>query len=115
SEVVKTLIAHEPPALKVLPDFEQWKDFNLELYDIYTTNGAKAAMQKFIHVIIPGSQDGKVMEQGRESRGTLPYFPNTILAEKFGQKTLELPGGHRGYASHAADFAKELIDSLKER
>ncbi|CAF1658113.1 unnamed protein product [Didymodactylos carnosus] len=87
------------------PNVAYWFEHELRQYPI----------KDFDMEALEKNKDKLILAVGRESRGTLPYFPNTILAEKFGQKTLELPGGHLGYASHAADFAKELIDSLKER
>jgi hypothetical protein len=59
--------------------------------------------------------DRLVLAGGRESRGYLPYLPNSVLARKFGLNILELPGGHLGYVLHATQFAQELIDALTQK
>ncbi|KAH8588305.1 acetyltransferase/esterase [Bisporella sp. PMI_857] len=56
--------------------------------------------------------DRLVLAGGRESREYFPYFPNAVLALKFGLSILELSGGHLGYVFHAAQFAQELSDAL---
>ena len=46
-EAVKTLIAHEPPALKLLPDGEELIAFQAGVYQLYREAGPLAAGQKF--------------------------------------------------------------------
>ncbi|MFL6427539.1 MAG: alpha/beta fold hydrolase [Acidobacteriaceae bacterium] len=45
---VRTLVAHEPPCVELLPDAEEQRAFGRELDAIYKTHGAGAAMQKFM-------------------------------------------------------------------
>ncbi|PVH71000.1 acetyltransferase/esterase [Cadophora sp. DSE1049] len=61
------------------------------------------------------SSDRLVLAGGRESHEHFPYLSNAALARKFGLNILELPGGHLGYAFHAAQFAQELSDALEKR
>ena len=46
-EVVSTLIAHEPPACRLLPDAETRIAQNYEVYETYKTQGIPAAMHDF--------------------------------------------------------------------
>lgn len=52
---------------------------------------------------------------GRDSVNTMPAWPVTNLAKQFGTEVLYVPGGHLGYALHAADFAKDLLAGLQKR
>jgi pimeloyl-ACP methyl ester carboxylesterase len=45
---VRTLVAHEPPCLELLPDVEEHRASGRELDEIYKAHGAQAAMQKFM-------------------------------------------------------------------
>ena len=47
-EQVRTLVAHEPPVVELLPDAEQLRAQIQDIYDTYRTDGADKAMQKFI-------------------------------------------------------------------
>lgn len=49
---------------------------------------------------------------GRESRGQFPYRATMALAARLGRETAELPGGHIGYATDAADFAAAFAEVL---
>lgn len=49
---------------------------------------------------------------GRDSRGYPLHDICTNLATTLGQGLPELPGGHTGYATHAAEFASALVDLL---
>jgi pimeloyl-ACP methyl ester carboxylesterase len=46
-ELVRTLIAHEPPLFELLPDVDQWRDGFAEIDEIYRTQGVFPAMGKF--------------------------------------------------------------------
>jgi pimeloyl-ACP methyl ester carboxylesterase len=56
-EVVRTLVAHEPPAAQVLPDREQALAANRDIHETYLRNGFGAGMAKFIAFV---SQKGPV-------------------------------------------------------
>jgi len=45
--VVRVLVPHEPPAMKLLPDGQQWVDFFFAVYALYRRSGVEAALQKF--------------------------------------------------------------------
>jgi pimeloyl-ACP methyl ester carboxylesterase len=45
---VRTLVAHEPPCVELLPDAEAQRASGRELDAIYKAHGAQAAMQKFM-------------------------------------------------------------------
>jgi pimeloyl-ACP methyl ester carboxylesterase len=47
-EQVRTLIAHEPPAMELLPDREQRRAAAQEIYDTYRREGVGPAMAKFL-------------------------------------------------------------------
>jgi pimeloyl-ACP methyl ester carboxylesterase len=46
-ERVRTLVAHEPPCVELLPDAAEQRAFIQSLYDTYRTDGVGPAMQKF--------------------------------------------------------------------
>jgi pimeloyl-ACP methyl ester carboxylesterase len=46
-ELVRTLVAYEPPIASVLPDAEHWLAFYRDLYALYRREGAKPAMAIF--------------------------------------------------------------------
>ena len=47
-EKVRTLVAHEPPAVDLLPEAAQHRALLQEVYDTYRTEGVGRAMQKFL-------------------------------------------------------------------
>src|SRR6266851_6002356 len=53
-----------------------------------------------------------VLAGGRDSHDQLPYQPNRVLARLLGREIVDFPGGHLGFVSHPAEFAKELMNSL---
>ncbi len=55
-----------------------------------------------------------VLAGGRDSRDQLPYQPNRVLAQKWGSDIVDFPGGHLGFVSYPAEFAKELMNALKD-
>jgi acetyltransferase/esterase len=56
--------------------------------------------------------DRIVLTAGRESRGYPCYEVNAQLGKKLGRDVIELPGGHVGYVTHPAEFARELVQAL---
>ncbi len=55
-----------------------------------------------------------VLAGGRDAQDQLPYQPNKVLASALGRDIVNLPGGHLGFVSSPTEFAKELIDALKD-
>jgi pimeloyl-ACP methyl ester carboxylesterase len=47
-ELVRTLVAHEPPVIELLPDHVQVQAQIQDIYDTYRTDGAEKAMHKFM-------------------------------------------------------------------
>ncbi|MGH2617873.1 MAG: alpha/beta fold hydrolase, partial [Thermomicrobiales bacterium] len=47
-ELVQTLVAHEPPLLELLPEGDERRTGNQEIYDTYLNEGAGPAMEKFM-------------------------------------------------------------------
>src|SRR5207249_1358421 len=56
--------------------------------------------------------DRIVLVAGRESRGYPCYEVNVELGKKLGRDLIELPGGHVGYVSQPAEFAREFVQAL---
>jgi pimeloyl-ACP methyl ester carboxylesterase len=56
--------------------------------------------------------DRIVLMAGRESRGYPTYEVNVELGKKLGRRLIELPGGHIGFISQPAEFARELVQAL---
>ena len=53
-----------------------------------------------------------VLAGGRDSRDQLTYQPNRVLARQLGREIVDFQGGHLGFMSHPAEFAKELMNAL---
>ena len=47
-ELVDTLVAHEPPAMNLLPDAAGWRTAFQQVYETYRRDGAGPGMQQFI-------------------------------------------------------------------
>ena len=45
--VVRTLVPFEPPAVRVVPDGQEWVDFFFGVYDLYRQSGIEPALKKF--------------------------------------------------------------------
>jgi len=56
SEIIRTLIAHEPPAVTLLPDGEQIIEAVESVYDEFRRVGAQAAMKTFLGIM--GATEG---------------------------------------------------------
>jgi hypothetical protein len=55
-----------------------------------------------------------VLAGGRDSQDQVAYQPNRVLARQLGLAIVNFPGGHLGFLSSPAEFAKELIAALKD-
>jgi hypothetical protein len=55
-----------------------------------------------------------VLACGHDSRDQLTYQPNRVLARQLGREIVDFPGGHLGFLSYPALFAKELMNALKD-
>jgi pimeloyl-ACP methyl ester carboxylesterase len=158
-ERVHTLVAHEPPAVKLLPNAAKWLAFFDGVYDTYRKKGVPEAMHQFASGAF-GSGDHQLMHHamrehpneytlsnatywmehelrqypqveldfaalatnaerivlagGRDSQDQVAYQPNRVLARQLGLAIVNFPGGHLGFLSSPAEFAKELIAALKD-
>jgi pimeloyl-ACP methyl ester carboxylesterase len=56
--------------------------------------------------------DRIVLMAGRESRGYPTYEVNVELGKKLGRDLIELPGGHIGFLTQPAEFAREFVQAL---
>ncbi len=61
---IRTLVAHEPPAVCLLPDAADWLAFFDGVYDTYRTEGIPQAMHQFARGIL-GSGDLQALERVR--------------------------------------------------
>ncbi|MEN3539930.1 alpha/beta hydrolase [Microbispora sp. ZYX-F-249] len=64
-ESVRTLVAHEPPALQLLPERERWEAAFQDVYETYRVAGGGAAAGKFIATVEGGldaAESGKAPE-----------------------------------------------------
>ena len=154
--VVRTLVPHEPPAMRLLPDGQKWIDFFFEVYDLYRQSGLEPALKKFraqafaesdrqARARAPKNEDTLanaahwfehelrqypavdldldalkahaeriVLMAGRESRGHPTYAVNVELGKKLGRDLIELPGGHVGFLTQPAEFAREFLQALAQ-
>jgi acetyltransferase/esterase len=56
--------------------------------------------------------DRILLAVGRESRGYPCYGVNQELGRRLGRDVTELPGGHLGCVTHAAEFAAQLVQAI---
>ena len=56
ANVVRTLIPHEPPALKLLPNFSELSAKQQDIYDIYRAQGIPPALEMFGEAINAGAE-----------------------------------------------------------
>ncbi len=158
-EQVQTVVAHEPPAVLLLPDAAKWLAFFDGVYDTYQESGIPKAMHQFASRIV-GSEDHQVIEHsmtkqaneytmtnaaywmehelrqyprfeldldalaahtrrlmlacGRDSQNQMTCQPNKVLARRLGLDIVDLPGGHLGFMFSPTEFAKELMNALKD-
>jgi pimeloyl-ACP methyl ester carboxylesterase len=156
--VVRTLVPHEPPAVRLLPDGQQWVDFFFSVYDLYRQSGMEPALTMFREHAFAES-DRQVMARARnpkndevvranatywfehelrqypavqidldalkvhtdrivpvagwESRGYPCYEVSVELGKTLGRDVIELPGGHIGFVTHPAAFARATHAALQ--
>jgi pimeloyl-ACP methyl ester carboxylesterase len=79
-ERVRTLVAHEPPCVMLLPDAEEQRRFAAEVDEAYRASGAGAAMQKFLTLTGIGA--------GRKPENAVPPPPE--LRESYGRMQANL-------------------------
>jgi pimeloyl-ACP methyl ester carboxylesterase len=152
--VVRTLVPHEPPAMRLVADGQKWIAFFFEVYDLYRQSGIEPALKKFRERAFAESDrqamtrapkneyvlanatywfehelrqypaveldidalkahaDRIMLMAGRESRGYPTYEVNVELGKKLSRELIELPGGHAGFLTQPAEFAREILQAL---
>jgi pimeloyl-ACP methyl ester carboxylesterase len=68
--VVRTLVPHEPPAVRLLADGQKWINFFFEVYDLYRQSGIEPALQKFREQAFAES-DRQAMARAPKNKYTL--------------------------------------------
>jgi pimeloyl-ACP methyl ester carboxylesterase len=53
--LVRALVPHEPPAMRLLPDGQKWVDFFFELYALYRQSGIEPALETFREKVLTES------------------------------------------------------------
>ena len=73
---VQTVVAHEPPAVNLLPDAAKWRAFFDGVYDTYREEGIPKAMRQFASGTT-GSVDHQVMERAMREHTNEYTLANT--------------------------------------
>jgi acetyltransferase/esterase len=68
--VVRTLVSHEPPAVRLLRDGQKWVEFFFEIYDLYRQSGIEPALKKF--------REQAFAESDRQHMGDAPKNEYTL-------------------------------------
>lgn len=158
---VRMLLPHEPPAMRLLPDGQEWIDFFHEVYDLWRDGLIELALKTFRErAFSPSDQQAMVdapkkagpeivrlarangaywfeheLRQypaaqldldalrahasriiplaGEDSRGTVCHDATLALAADIGRDMVEVPGGHIGFLSRPAEFARALLEALE--
>src|SRR3989442_10452954 len=138
ADKVKTLVAHEPPVVELLPDSARWRGIFADIYDTYRAQGAFAAMGKFGQAVEEGAPEGapKYSEQqqqgepspeqaamtqrmlgnfdhflAHEIRAIAGYVPD-IAALKRSRDRIVIAGGRSSAEQGACRAARALADAL---
>lgn len=150
---VGVAVPHEPPAVRQLPDGQQWLNHFRSTYDLYRESGIEPALAWFRSRVFPESDartmarapknpanaaywfehelrqypaieldldaiqtyaDRITLAAGRDSGGHPCREVTAALADKLGRALLDLPGGHVGFLSAPAEFARELLAALDQ-
>lgn len=75
--VVRTLVPHEPPAVRQLPDGQTWVDFFFSVYDLYRQCGMEPALKKFREQAFAES-DRQHMARARDPQNSQSILANAI-------------------------------------
>jgi pimeloyl-ACP methyl ester carboxylesterase len=103
-ELVRTLVAHEPPSMMLLPDPSAEIAAARALYDTYRTEGVEAAMQKFF------TDNG--LADGPEQEAPPEFAPTPDEAETFAR----VSGNFEYWLAHGLlplSFYRPDVDALR--
>jgi pimeloyl-ACP methyl ester carboxylesterase len=99
-DLVRTLVAHEPPVSELLPDAPRWRSINVQVGEIYRKDGAGPALSWFVeHIFGPQPDDGP-------GAAAPAAEPAADRAESMGQRNLELFAGHT--IPHVGNYRPDL-------
>lgn len=103
-EIVDTLIAHEPAALSVLPDEEEWESFLEDVMETYEETGIDPAMGLFASRMVSDA-DAEMMAQPKQDTG------DEAFADRIHWFEHELPAVATAHLDFDAltDYAKRLV------
>lgn len=116
--VVRTVIPHEPPVMRYLPDGQRWIDFFTETYGMFRESGVDSALTRFRERTFPDA-DQRVMARAPHNEANIAYWFEHELrqypAAKLDLDTLTkradriIPAaGREGGGSPAHDVVAEL-------
>jgi pimeloyl-ACP methyl ester carboxylesterase len=122
---VSTVIAFEPPAMRYLPDGQNWIDTFAELHELYRESGVAPALERFRQLTFPDS-DARVMATAPRNDANATYWFEHELrqypAAELALATLNsrsdrivLASGRDGTGYPAHDVVAELARSLHTR
>ena len=75
--LIRTLVAHEPPLLRVLDDAEDRMAETRRYYDIYRVSGPEPAMEQFMEAYL-GAEEAALMKRLRGSALGAPQDPYAV-------------------------------------
>jgi pimeloyl-ACP methyl ester carboxylesterase len=122
---LQTLVPHEPPAVRLLPDGQKWIDFFLEVYDLSRQSGPELALRKFGEKVLTNS-DLQAMASAPKNKDALSnvtyWFDHEVrqypvvdldldTLKTYADRMLLLAGREsRGYPAHevSVDLANKL-------
>jgi pimeloyl-ACP methyl ester carboxylesterase len=97
---VRTLVAHEPPLLELLPDAAERRAGVDDMVESFHREGLAAALTATATRVLIGIGVG--------SRGLVTYQTSMALADALGTPPVEFPGDHGGFVADPAKFADVL-------
>ncbi|MEV7964771.1 alpha/beta hydrolase [Sphaerisporangium sp. NPDC088356] len=97
-EQVRTLIAHEPPAVWMLPDGERWAAFLQKVQDTYNSEGAGPAMRRFA--------EGVGLRPQFDPQGELPPGAKELIARITANLEHFFAHELRSFAEYVPDVAR---------
>ena len=99
--VVRTLIPHEPPAMKLLPDIDRWFADQQDIYDTYRRFGVPPAMQKFAKLVKAGDEMAGLLGAFDPRNGpfisanVMYWFERELLTYPFRDFNLDVLRSHK--------------------
>ncbi|WP_327582338.1 alpha/beta hydrolase [Nonomuraea sp. NBC_00507] len=75
---VRTLIPHEPPAMRLLSDGDKWIGFFSEIYDLYRRSGSEAAMTMFRERTFASSDHQHMANAPRNDANAAYWFEHEL-------------------------------------